>query len=82
MSKLEKILDKARNQPNNFRFDDLIWLAEQVGFVRSRQRGSHVMLDHPGLDVEMNFQEAKGKAKPYQIRQLLAFIDEHGLGDR
>lgn len=81
MSKLEKILDKARNQPNNFRFDDLIWLAEQAGFIRSRQRGSHVLLNHPGLDTEMNFQEMKGKAKPYQIRQLLAFIDEHGLGD-
>ena len=27
----------------------------------------------------MNFQPVNGNAKPYQVRQLLAFIEKHNL---
>lgn len=78
MGDCEKLLDKAKQSQNNYRFADLCRLAECHGFVRTRQKGSHVLYVHPKLKPEegglQNFQDDKGKAKPYQVRQLLAAI--------
>jgi hypothetical protein len=79
MGKTEKLLEKARASANNFRFDDLCKLAESFGWVMTRQDGSHCMFENEDLDVAsghlMTFQNRKGKAVPYQVKQLLAAID-------
>lgn len=36
---------------------------------------SHESLSSKRRRIDMNFQSAKGKAKPYQVRQLLDAID-------
>lgn len=83
MDKCGKLLTKARNSPNNLSFDDICYLAECFGFIFQRQNGSHAIYEHAGLQVEhnrvMNFQNFKGKAKPYQVKQLLKAIFH--LGD-
>jgi hypothetical protein len=61
-------------------FEEICALAEAFGFVFKRQDGtSHRVYGHPSLSHLMggfqNFQECKGKAKPYQVRQLLKAID-------
>lgn len=78
MSRCSKLLTKARRSPKNFAFNNIGKLAECYGFVLDRQSGSHMIYEHPAYpDVRMNFQKGRsGNAKPYQIRQLLAFIDE------
>jgi hypothetical protein len=73
MSKYEKLLQKAINAPGNLRFADLCGLAELGGFVFDRSAGSHRIYKH-GSGVMMNFQDVNGKAKPYQVKQLVDFI--------
>ncbi len=80
MAKCDKLLEKARNSPNNFSFAEICELAECNGFVFQRQSGSHVIYEHPTLGIEnnriVNFQNFKGKAKAYQVRQLLKAVSK------
>ncbi|MEX1211424.1 MAG: type II toxin-antitoxin system HicA family toxin [Balneolaceae bacterium] len=81
MGRKEKLLRRAKESPNNFRFTDLIKLAEHHGFAISRQKGSHVMMIHEEESLFMNFQERNGEAKPYQVKQLTQVIEENNLQD-
>jgi hypothetical protein len=78
----ERLFNKATTSPQNLTFDELCALAEEVGFVFRRRNGSHRIYKHPIYGTMMNFQpdnRDKSKAKDYQIKQLLAFIDEFDL---
>jgi hypothetical protein len=79
MPDCHKLLEGARNTPAGLRFSQLCELAECFGWVRARQRGAHVIYKRPGAMQLMNFQDDNGKAKAYQVRQLLTAIDELGL---
>lgn len=78
MSKCAKLLEKAKNSPNNFSFTEICQLAECYGYLFQRQSASHIIYEHPALSIEqnrlLNFQNFKGKAKPYQVRQILKAI--------
>lgn len=58
------------------RFSELCQLAECYGFELARQRGSHRIYKKPGRRELMNFQDDAGKAKEYQVKQLLSAIEE------
>jgi hypothetical protein len=62
--------------PKNVRFADLFKLCVEY-FGEPRQRGtSHAVFKTPWPgDPRVNIQESKGKAKPYQVRQVLLAID-------
>lgn len=76
----EKLLERlAAGELHNVAFIDLCRLAEALGFRLERTRGSHRIYGHPGLPACLNLQDRKGKAKPYQIRQLLALAEEYNL---
>ena len=80
MDKAIKLIESARSGPGSFPFDDLCRLAELIGFVFRHQSGSHRIYRHPETKAMMNFQpdkRDKSKAKPYQVRQLLKYIEEH-----
>jgi predicted RNA binding protein YcfA (HicA-like mRNA interferase family) len=75
MTRREKLLQKARNSPNNLRFSDLVKLVESYGFTFERQTGSHHIFSHPKLATTLNMQPRKdGKAKGYQVQEALAAI--------
>ena len=74
-----KIFQSARNSPAGLRFSDLCKLAEAFGFVFQRQKGSHRVYAHLGIRQIMNFQNDRGMAKAYQVRQLLDCVDRHHL---
>jgi hypothetical protein len=81
MGNREKLLLKAINSPSNLRFEELCKLAEGYGWLLKRQKGtSHRLYENPSLKPEQgrrqNFQSDKGKAKEYQVKQLLEFIDD------
>ena len=64
----------------NVRFEDLLRLAEAFGFALKRVRGSHHILIHPAVPHALNLQpDGAGKAKPYQMRQLVELIERYGL---
>ncbi|MGH9754892.1 MAG: type II toxin-antitoxin system HicA family toxin [Blastocatellia bacterium] len=83
MNKCRKLLNAARRSQKNLRFSDLCKLAECYGWTFKRQDGSHKIYENGRLTPEqgriMNFQDHQGKAKPYQVTQLLNAIDN--LGD-
>jgi hypothetical protein len=76
MAASKKILEAMRRAPKNVRFGDLFRLCVEH-FGEPRQRGtSHAVFKTPWPgDPRDNIQEEKGKAKAYQVRQVLAAID-------
>ena len=38
-----------------------------------------ISYEHPDLPEMVNFQEIKGKAKPYQVRQFFALVEKYNL---
>lgn len=76
MAKCEKLLEKARASSSNLRFEEACKLAECHGFTLSRQKGSHRIYKSPTWPKILNFQEVNGKAKDYQVEELLEVIDE------
>jgi predicted RNA binding protein YcfA (HicA-like mRNA interferase family) len=75
----KKLLRKAVSAPQNFRFSEMVKLAEAFGFRFSRKRGSHHVYVHPSVSELLNLQEVGGKAKPYQIRQFLKLVEKYNL---
>lgn len=77
MSSSKKILDQMRSNPNNVRFNDLTKICEEF-FGQPRQTGtSHTIFKTPWLgDPRINIQNAKGKAKAYQVKQVLLAVDK------
>ena len=82
MAQHTKILEQMRREGANVRFNDLKKVCEAY-FGAARQLGtSHAIYKTPWLgDPRVNIQNDKGKAKPYQVKQVLAAIDklENGL---
>lgn len=80
MAICDKLLFKARQSPQNLRFDEACQLAECFGFVLSRQAGSHKQYKRQKIRELINLQSVKGgKAKAYQVRQMLNLIDDYAL---
>lgn len=77
MAKGEDLLDRMRRSPASVRFAELRALCVQH-FGPPRQSGSsHAVFKTPWPgDPRVNIQNDKGKAKPYQVRQVLATIDK------
>ena len=77
MAALGKILEKMRQQPANIRFSDLMKICEGY-FGKPRQMGtSHAIFKTPWVgDPRINIQDDKGKAKAYQVRQVLLAIEK------
>lgn len=76
MPKREDLLAKAKNNPAGLRFSEACALAEAFGWVFARAKGSHRMYKKPGVQALMDFQETEnGKAKKYQVEQLITAID-------
>jgi len=73
---IDKLLTKMRQAPTGVRFVDAIKVAEHY-FGAARQKGSsHMVFKMPWVgDPRVNLQNDHGKAKAYQVRQLLDAID-------
>ncbi|MBI5784228.1 MAG: toxin HicA [Rhodocyclales bacterium] len=77
MAASRKILDQMRREPANIRFNDLKKVCEDY-FGKPRQMGSsHAIYKTPWAgDPRINIQDSKGKAKAYQVRQVLLAIEK------
>lgn len=75
--KVDAVVAGMRNSPQNIRYEDLKKVCEHY-FGQPRQNTtSHSVFKTPWQgDPRVNIQPGKnGKAKPYQIKQVLAAID-------
>jgi predicted RNA binding protein YcfA (HicA-like mRNA interferase family) len=74
-----KILAKVLASPGNVRFAEMQRLLDAFGFRLLRVSGSHHIYARPGLREQINLQDVRGKAKPYQIRQFLKLVERYNL---
>jgi hypothetical protein len=76
MASSQKILDQMQREPTSVRFSDLLKVC--VEFGEPRQSGSsHVIFKMPWPgDPRVNIQNDKGRAKAYQVRQVLLAIEK------
>lgn len=76
MDIIEDILAKMRANQKGIRFNELCKVCDSF-FGEPRQAGSsHRVYKTPWPgNPRVNIQNAKGKAKPYQVRQVLAAIE-------
>ena len=82
MSRNRKLIASIRNNPRDVRFEDALRAAELIGFVAAGGSGSHHARARPGEPLQLNFQPTSGgKAKPYQVRQLIDMIDRYWTED-
>jgi predicted RNA binding protein YcfA (HicA-like mRNA interferase family) len=63
----------------NLAFSDAVNLAQGFGFRQARVSGSHHIFVHPDIPELLNLQDAKGEAKPYQVRQMLRLVERYNL---
>lgn len=81
MADIKKLLMQMSDNPQGIRFTDLCKVCDAC-FGEPRQSGSsHRVYRLPWAgDPRVNIQNAKGKAKPYQVRQVLKAVkklEEH-----
>ena len=76
MARIEDILAGIKRNPRNVRFSDLCKVCEYF-FGEPRQSGSsHRIYRTPWQgDPRINIQNDRGKAKAYQVRQVLLAIE-------
>lgn len=77
MAAVESIVTAMRNNQQNVAYNDLHKVCEHY-FGKPRQAGSsHAVFKTPWLgDPRVNIQNDKGKAKAYQVRQVIKGIDK------
>ena len=77
MNSRARLLEALRKNPNDVRFADLAKLCDAY-FGEPRHRAtSHRIYRTPWPgDPRVNVQNARGKAKPYQVRQVIKAIEK------
>jgi hypothetical protein len=79
VARLDDLIEQMRTSPQNVRYADACTVANAF-FGKPRQRGSsHRVWKMPWAgDPRVNLQESKGgKAKAYQVQQLLTAVDRY-----
>ena len=76
MPKITDIVDDMKRNPKGIRFQDLCKVCDHY-FGEARQTGSsHRVYKTPWQDdPRVNIQNDKGKAKAYQVKQVLKAIE-------
>ncbi len=73
---MDKALARIRRNPRDVRFDDLRKVCDYY-FGEPRQRGSHLFYRMPWEGKPLvNIQPVRGRAKEYQVRQVLKAIEK------
>lgn len=76
MKAVDKIVGEMRENPKGVKIDDLCKVCDYY-FGEARTKGSHRIYKTPWHgDPRINIQDDKGKAKAYQVRQVLKAIDK------
>lgn len=77
MPSVAKTLAQMRANPANIRYEALAKVCEHYFGPPRTSGGSHAVYKTPWPgDPRVNIQNDHGKAKPYQVRQVLAAIDK------
>lgn len=77
MSSFEKLLGKIRQNPKNVLFRDLCKICDFYFGAPRQNSSSHRVYKMPWSgDPRVNIQNSKGKAKTYQVKQVLLALNK------
>jgi hypothetical protein len=79
MMRPRKTLDLIEAGSRNLRFGDVLRLSLAFGFELARISGSHHILRHSAVQELLSLQNVGGRAKPYQVRQLMDLVARYSL---
>jgi len=87
MTKFDDLLKQIRRNPKNVRFSELCKICDHFFGEPRQKKSSHRVYKTPWQgDPRVNIQNDKGKAKAYQVKQVLLAIDKlevsHGTEKR
>lgn len=74
MTQTDKILARMRNNPRDWRIEDLEAVARAHGVSVRKPSGSHVIFDYPGL-AEAPSVPAHRPIKPIYVKAFVRFIE-------
>ena len=74
MNKRVKLLDAMRNNPRDWRIDDLLVVARQFDIECRNNGGSHHVFGFPNVEMDVTV-PAHRPIKPVYIRQFLLLVD-------
>lgn len=75
VTQADKILERMRNNPRDWRIEALETLAKRLGIVVRKPPGSHVVFQHDASVLEVSV-PAHRPIKPVYVKQFLALIDD------
>jgi hypothetical protein len=77
MTKIDDLLTKVRRNPKDVRFSELCKICDHYFGEPRQKKSSHRIYKTPWQgDPRVNIQNNKGKAKIYQIKQVLLAIEK------
>ncbi len=75
MSTSDKLLDKMRKNPRDWRIDDVIMVAKRCNLLIRAKGGSHHVFGYPGINESVTI-PAHRPIKPIYIRRFVELIDK------
>ena len=75
MKRKDRLLSRARNNPNGLHFREFETLLSQCGWTFDHQTGSHRIWYSPD-HYRLPIQSKRGQAKGYQVREFLIQYDQ------
>ena len=84
MTKIDDILSQMKRNPRDIRFKDLCKVCDNFFGEPRKSSSSHRIYKTPWQgDPRINIQNHKGKAKAYQVKQVLLALEKlevnHGI---
>ena len=80
MSKVDKLLEKMRHNPRDWRIEDLESLALRFGLEVRKPSGSHAVFFYEATGRQLSV-PAKRPIKPIYVTAFLALLDEIEVDD-
>ena len=78
MTQIAKLLSKLFDG-RRLTFAEFVRLMEAFSFAHIRTQGSHRIFARPGIADQISVQPKGKDAKPYQVKQFRAIVQEYGL---
>jgi len=81
MPKIDDLLSELKQHPKDIRFSDLRRICDHYFCEPRQKKSSHRIYKTPWQgDPRVNIQNDKGKAKAYQVKQVLLAIEKSEVG--
>ena len=81
MAKLDEIIRQMKRNPKGVRFTDLCKVCDHFFGEPRKRASSHAVYKTPWQgDPRINIQNHKGKAKAYQVKQVLLALEKLEVG--